>query len=175
MFNPFQKSLNINKHWGKCCISLDELNHKNSFYWLDKRNYNILGNYHCLTDKQKSEIDNDNVNNFIVLPQYLLDSRYKELVRELNNPTVTQFFNEAKNEEEAHFRYRCFIDWNALELSEWYKDYLIVSNILIDWCIKNNIKYKHKLEKPPKNYIYDGRDLSKEKWVFYYDELKYFS
>ena len=47
--------------------------------------------------------------------------------------------------------------------------------MLIDWCIKNNIKYKHKLEKPPKNYIYDGRDLSKEKWVFHYDELKYFS
>ncbi len=174
MINPFRKIFNINKHWGKCCISLEELNNKNSLYWLDKRNYNIVGNYYCLTNKQKAEIDCDNSNNFIVLPQYVKDSRYKELLQELNSPTVDCFFDEAKNEEEAHFRYRCFIDWNNLEISEWYKNYLVVSNLLIDWCIKNNIKYTHKPEKPPKNYIYDGRDLKKEKWVLFYEELKYF-
>lgn len=97
------------------------------------------------------------------------------MVKELNHPEVTRFFEEATSEEEAHFRYRCFIDWNGLELSEWYKDYLTVSRLLINWCRRNDIKYKYKKETPPKNYMYDGRDLTQEKWVFFYKDLKYFN
>ena len=85
------------------------------------------------------------------------EERYKDLVKELNNPAVTKFFAEARDQEEAHFRYRCFIDWNGLEISEWYKSYL---------------KYKYSKETPPKNYVYDGRDLSNVDWAFFYEDME---
>lgn len=100
------------------------------------------------------------------------EERYKDLVKELNNPAVTKFFAEARDQEEAHFRYRCFIDWNGLEISEWYKSYLIVSRILIRWCRENDIKYKYSKETPPKNYVYDGRDLSNVDWAFFYEDME---
>lgn len=171
MINFTGKKFDINKNWGKCCICLEEVNSKNSFYWLDKKNYKLIGNYNSMSDEQKTAIDNDKENIYIALPQYVNDSRYKELVVELNNSKVTVFFNEAKNEDDAQYRYRCFVDWNGLNFSEWYKNYLKVSKILIDWCKENAINYKHKQESPPKNYIYDGRDLSKINWVFLTEEL----
>lgn len=174
MNKPLKKTFNINEHWRKCCIYLDELGNKNSFYWLDTKSYKIIGNYHCMSDKQKAEIDSDSSNRFITLPQYLKDSRYKELTKELNDSNVSRFFAEAKSEEEAHFRYRCFVDWNGLAFSECYKNYLTVSRILINWCNKNNIKYSHKHENPPKNYVYDGRNLNNEKWLFFYEDVKSF-
>ncbi|MCD7796726.1 MAG: hypothetical protein LUG95_03690 [Clostridiales bacterium] len=118
MINLTHKKFDINKNWGKCCIGLEEVNNKNSFYWLNKKNYKLIGNYHTMTDEQKLAVDCDNKNIYIALPQYVNDSRYKELVDELNNPKVTVFFNEAKNEDDAHYRYRCFIDWNGLNFSE---------------------------------------------------------
>lgn len=172
----FKKKLNINKHWGKCCADIDMLDNKNSFYWLNKKNYKIVGGYLWMSDMQKTEIDNDINNNFLKLPQIVVQAqRYRELIKELNNSNVTKFFSEAKNEEEALYRYRCFIDWNGLELSEWYKSYLIIKDVLINWCNENNIRYLCHYEKPPKNYVYDGRDLSHIKWKFFYEELKYFS
>lgn len=165
-FINLKKKFDINKHWGKCCCYLEQYGSNNSFYWLDKNTYRIIQNCQYMIEKKKSGIDNNE--RYILFPQYVSNSRYKEMVKELNNAAVTSFFNKAKDEEDAHFRYRCFIDWNGLEHSEWYKTYLIVLEILIEWCQKNNISYKYKFEKPPQNYIYDGRDLSKVKW--YIDE-----
>jgi len=155
---------NINKHWGKFCCTLDEYNDKSCFYWFDKNTYKIIGSYSHLTNEKKKEIDNDNDGRYVVLPQYVSNSRYKELIKELKSLEVTEFFEQATDEENAHYKYRCFIDWNGLEHSEWYKTHLIVREIIMKWCDNNQIRYVYKSVEPPPNYIYDGRTLSDANW-----------
>lgn len=57
----------------------------------------------------------------IPFPHFIPESRYKDLMRALNNPQVTEFFNAAKDEEDAYLRYRVFIDRNGLSFTEQYR------------------------------------------------------
>lgn len=160
-----KRKFDINKHWGKCCCYLEQYDNKNSVYWFDREKYSVIMDYDSLTSEKKEKIDTGCNGRYIRLPQYIGNMRYKELVKELNNAIVTKFFNESIDEDDACYRYRCFIDWNGLEQSEWYKTHLIVKEILIKWCDDNNIEYKYRVEKPPKNYIYNDTDLSKVCWI----------
>lgn len=165
------KRFDINKHWGEFNCSLEEFGKEASRYWFDKSTYRVLGLYKWLSKRQKLRIDKDNGQRYVVLPQYVAESRYKDLVKELNNPVVTEFFEQADDEENAHFRYRCFVDWNGLNHSEWYRIHLIVRNIVFKWCSDNNIKYLYREETPPPNYIFDGRDLNDIQWNIDWNEI----
>lgn len=62
-----------------------------------------------MSDMQKTEIDNDINNNFLKLPQIVVQAqRYRELIKELNNPNVTKFFPKQKMKKKH------FIDIDAL-------------------------------------------------------------
>ncbi len=166
-----ERKFNINKYWRNVVCFPEAYKCKNSYYWYDKSIGGVVGMYCWLTKLQKSKIDQNNGKRFVLLPQYVSEDQYKDLVKELNNPIVTAFFDQAKDEEDAHFRYRCFVDWNVLNHSEWYRTHLIVKDILFKWCNDNDIKYSYKEEPAPPNYIYDGRDLSNIHWNIDWDEI----
>lgn len=159
---PENRCFDINKHFGKICCDSEQYKVSDSFCYFDKKSYQIIGFFKPLTAKQKSAIKD--TKRYIPLPQWISDSRYKELIKELNSEKVTDFFLKAENEEDAYFRYRCFIDWNGLEQSEWYKCYLVARNILENWCIENNITYTNELNEPPANYFYNRESLSDD-WI----------
>lgn len=166
-----ERTFNINKYWGKVVCGLETYEYKNCRYWYDKSIGGVVGPYKWLTKLQKSKIDKDSGERYVVLPQYISESRYKDLVKELNNAMVTEFFKQATDENDAHFRYRCFRDWNGLNHSEWYRTHLIVRDILFKWCSDNDIKYSYKQETPPPDYIYDGRALNDIQWSIDWDKI----
>lgn len=169
------KTFNINEYWGWICCSLEEYENLGCYYYFNKETYEVSDLFRFLDEAQQAEI-NDNKDRYIPLPQWISDLQYAQLVERLNSPIVTKFFQDAKDEKDLYFRYRCFIDWNGLNLSERYEEFFICKDILIKWCNENGIRYTvvDETEKPY-NYAYDN-DLSNIEWFIDYDELeRYYS
>ncbi len=159
-----KKRIIVNELIPLCICSYEEYNHVDYFYYWDKRKNKLFGQYHELSERDKERLSTDTFGRFIKLPQHIGNSRYKSLIEDLNNASVKEYFNESKCEEEAYYRYRCFIDANGIGISEWYKTELIIIEILINWCKLHNIEYTVKPISPPKDYIYDGRNLNNINW-----------
>lgn len=157
------KRVSIHKNWRKVYFDSSQYNDDNwNVYYFKKKN-RFLKAYRFLSDKDK-QIIKDNPSMFLVVPKYIYDSRYKQMLNDINCDSVRDFFNASKDEEDAYFRYRCFSDWNDILDSESYKVYLICRELLINWCKDNSINYKDKIIPQPVNYIYGGMDLSSIDW-----------
>lgn len=100
----------------------------------------------------------------IPFPHFIPESRYKDLMRALNNPQVTEFFNAAKDEEDVYFRYRVFIDRNGLSFTEQYRLNQDKAITLMKWCNDHDIPYKYRSEARGTYLQYDYDDLEGEVW-----------
>lgn len=169
-----KNKLDINKYWKYTLCCLEEYNNKDCFYWFDTASYQMIGQYWSLTDLQKSKIDYDNKNRFVKLFQYINECGYKTLMKRINNTAVNEYFNKAKDSEDAYYRYRCFVDWNCLSEDENYVNYLFLSKKMIMWCEDNNIKYLFKKLPPPENYLYNNpKKMQNCNWLVPSDEYLY--
>ena len=167
------RPIDINYWCGCVGVPLVWYNNRNWFEVFDKKSNKVLGTYKFLKKTVQHKIDKDKDNErYLFFPQWKHESRYINLMKTINNPKVTEFFQNAKDEEDAYLRYRCFMDWNVLNESEWYESCIIEAQILIKWCQENNIEYVFEIIEKPKDYIYDDPNLSQYDWEIRYDELE---
>ena len=92
------KRLDINRYYRYCSYSLDEQEANQQDYWFDMKHFKMIDH------RGPCDMYDDNPD-IIPFPHFIPESRYKDLMRALNNPQVTEFFNAAKDEEDAYLRY----------------------------------------------------------------------
>lgn len=159
----------INQHWTKPCCHLDDIDRSDYIYYFDKEKFDFIKKSD-ISDIEINDFDKETVNRYVKLFQFINASQYKSLVQLLNKPYVTSFFSKALTEEEAHHRYYDFLDWNNLYEAENYRLYISVSKLMVEWCEKNDIRYKFIPFTPPKKYIYnDEKNLKAKDWAIPHD------
>ena len=94
------KRLNINKYYCNCSYSLDEQEANQQHYWFDMKHFKMIDH------RGPCDMYDDNPD-IIPFPHFIPESRYKDLMRALNNPQVTEFFNAAKDKERCIFPLSC--------------------------------------------------------------------
>ena len=163
--NLKQYVFDINKYYNRVICDLSEYDNPFCSYWFDTKSYSMMRMYKFLTELQKSKIDSGD-DRFIKLPQLIMESGYTRLSSMINLPAVTDYFNNASDLEDAFYRYRYFIDNNCFIVeSENYELYLSATQMLVDWCIENNINYVFEKQLPPDNYLYqDTEELKTISW-----------
>lgn len=151
------KRLNINKYYCNCSYSLDEQEANQQQYWFDMKHFKMIDH------RGPCDMYDDNPD-IIPFPHFIPESRYKDLMRALNNPQVTEFFNAAKDKEDVYFRYRVFIDRNGLSFTEQYRLNQDKAITLMKWCNDHDIPYKYRSEARGTYLQYDYDDLEGEIW-----------
>lgn len=151
------KRLNINKYYCYCSYSLDEQEANQQHYWFDMKHFKMIDH------RGPCDMYDDNPD-IIPFPHFIPESRYKDLMRALNNPQVTEFFNAAKDKEDVYFRYRVFIDQNGLSFTEQYRLNQDKAITLMKWCNDHDIPYKYRSEARGTYLQYDYDDLAGEIW-----------
>ena len=154
---PTMKRLNINKYYRYCSYSLDAQEANQQHYWFDMKHFKMIDH------RGPCDMYDDNPD-IIPFPHFIPESRYKDLMRALNNPQVTEFFNAAKDEEDVYFRYRVFIDRNGLSFTEQYRLNQDKAITLMKWCNDHDIPYKYRSEARGTYLQYDYDDLEGEIW-----------
>ena len=154
---PTVKRLDINKYYCYCSYSLDEQEANQQDYWFDVKHFKMIDH------RGPCDMYDDNPD-IIPFPHFIPESRYKDLMRALNNPQVTEFFNAAKDEEDVYFRYRVFIDQNGLSFTEQYRLNQDKAITLMKWCNDHDIPYKYRSEARGTYLQYDYDDLEGEIW-----------
>lgn len=154
---PTMKRLNINKYYRYCSYSLDAQEANQQHYWFDMKHFKMIDH------RGPCDMYDDNPD-IIPFPHFIPESRYKDLMRALNNPQVTEFFNAAKDEEDVYFRYRVFIDQNGLSFTEQYRLNQDKAITLMKWCNDHDIPYKYRSEARGTYLQYDYDDLEGEIW-----------
>lgn len=134
-----------------------------NYHTYDREEFAIV-NYQFLSKKEMKIIEN-NTKRYLLLPIWDIKTRCHQLIEEINNPKVTDFFAKAKNDEDECMRYIEFVDWNGLYKYEEYKCFYIAKDLLIKWCRRYHIKYTwHDIEKL--NDYYCQHDISTiDDWI----------
>lgn len=151
------KRLNINKYYRYCSYSLDAQEANQQHYWFDMKHFKMIDH------RGPCDMYDDNPD-IIPFPHFIPESRYKDLMRALNNPQVTEFFNAAKDKEDVYFRYRVFIDQNGLSFTEQYRLNQDKAITLMKWCNDHDIPYIYRSEARGTYLQYDYDDLEGEIW-----------
>ena len=151
------KRLDINKYYRYCSYSLDAQEANQQHYWFDMKHFKMIDH------RGPCDMYDDNPD-IIPFPHFIPESRYKDLMRALNNPQVTEFFNAAKDKEDVYFRYRVFIDRNGLSFTEQYRLNQDKAITLMKWCNDHDIPYKYRSEARGTYLQYDYDDLEGEIW-----------
>lgn len=154
---PTMKRLNINKYYRYCSYSLDAQEANQQHYWFDMKHFKMIDH------RGPCDMYDDNPD-IIPFPHFIPESRYKDLMRALNNPQVTEFFNAAKDKEDVYFRYRVFIDKNGLSFTEQYRLNQDKAITLMKWCNDHDIPYIYRSEARGTYLQYDYDDLEGEIW-----------
>ena len=133
--------LNLNSLCNDVEVDEDEFNRLPNMCFFDKKRSIVYEQLRFQSPLKRMVIKTFK-NRFIPLPQIIGDSRYTELVKELDEAWVTDFFGNAPNDEDAYFRYRVFIEYFDLIEHEELSFEALCLNALISWCEENKIPFR---------------------------------
>lgn len=149
------KVVDINDCWLIFDDDITQENWENEAYWFDKVAYAFV--------QYKDISKNDG--RFIRCIHFSADELYLYYEKKINKPEVTAFFESRPTLEEKHLAFRAFADWNGLDTS--YDRYLIVTQMLVQWCIQNNVDYHFRKMPPPNGYICNDDWYKTRNWVIF--------
>lgn len=139
-----EKVIDINDCWVYCVDEDEEIGDPNCYHWFDKESYKFYRTRDIAPNGYES-VDKSVWDKYIQLFQFNKDMQYKSLAELLNVPSVTRFFEQAKDRDDVIDKYRKFVEYNALYVEERYRLYLTVYPLMIKWCKENGINYEFEL------------------------------
>ena len=149
------KVVDVNDCWLIFDDDITQENWQDEAYWFDRVAYAFV--------KYKDIPKNDG--RFIPCIHFSADGLYRYYEEKIGKPEVTAFFENQPTLEEKYLAFRAFADWNKLDTS--YDRYLIVTQMLVKWCIQNEIAYHFRKMPPPSDYIYNDDWYKTRNWAIY--------
>ena len=96
------KRLNINKYYCNCSYSLDAQEANQQHYWFDMKHFKMIDH------RGPCDMYDDNPD-IIPFPHFIPESRYKDLMRALNNPQVTESLMRLRMKKMCIFAIVCLL------------------------------------------------------------------
>ena len=156
--------IDINQNWTLSVCDGELYESQEWVYYYDKEDNKFLF-FRDLNDEEREQIKSLIGTRYIMLFKYIAEIQYKSLLELLDNKAVTAWFNTSDSEEDKYGKYYKFLDWNSLYGDEKYRLYKHIAPMFIDWCEKNDLKYKFIELSPPEDYLYsDLKKLKSHTW-----------
>ena len=148
------KVLNINKKYKKLAkysyvlwVSRDD--YQDDFYWFDKKSYKFIHNEKLI---RKGNIDKNRYVRFVWFdPAYHVKDFY---YNNIYNDTLKKELMSIDDDEKLMFFMASVAGDNDYSNEFlFYNEYLVLTEMIVNWCKNHNINYKFEVKKPSEEYL----------------------